>query len=144
MPREYDLRLYSKYDISRHRYRELKEFCLQYEEKKSKLNQIYTLSSTPPEVPIMGGVPGKPTENKALKAQQYKADIELIEECLKETCGEEIGLIKYLKKNVTEENSGYYNLGCVPCSKNKFYLTHRKFFFLLDKRKSGDNGVILS
>lgn len=144
MPREYDLRLLSKYDISRHRYRELKEFCLQYDEKKSKLNQIYTLSSAPPDIPVMGGLPGNPTENKAIRAQQLKADIELIEECLKETCGEEIGLIEFLKKNVTKENSGYFNLGCVPCSKSKFYLTRRKFFFLLDKRKSGDNGVILS
>ena len=84
MPREYDLRLLSKYDISRHRYRELKEFCLQHDEKKSKLNQIYTLSSAPSDVPVMGGLPGRPTENKALRVQQLKADIDLVEICLKE------------------------------------------------------------
>ena len=41
--REYDLKLGKEYSISRHRYRELKEFCLQYEEKKSELQQIYMI-----------------------------------------------------------------------------------------------------
>lgn len=143
MPREYDLRLLNKYDISRHRYRELKEFCQQYDEKKSKLNQIYTLSSAPPEIPSTVSMPGRPTENKAIIACRLKADIEYIEEALRQACADEPGLIESLRKNVTKENCGYNNLGYIPCSKNKFYLIRRKFFFLLDKIKNGDNGVIL-
>ena len=144
MPREYNLRLLSKYGISEYRYKELKNFCRQYEEKQSELKQIYTLSIAPPEIPAMGGVYGNPTENKAIRAQQLKADIDLIEDCLKKACGDEIGLVGFLKKNVTMKECGYNKLGCVPCSKKKFYKIREIFFFLLDKAKKGDNGVILS
>ena len=139
MPREYDLRLLSKYDISRHRYRELKEFCLQHDEKKSKLNQIYTLSSAPSDVPVMGGLPGRPTENKALRAQQLKADIDLVEICLKEACEEDVGLLEKLTLNVTR-GLGYDSLGYVPSGARQFYRLRKKFFFILDEKKKEKMG----
>lgn len=139
MSREYDLRLYSEYDISRHRYRELKEFCLQHEEKKSKLNQIYTLSSAPPKTSVMGGITSKPTENKAILAQQLKADITLVEGCLKEACSEDVGLLEFLKKNIIY-GKGYNTLGYVPCGMRQFYRLRKKFFFILDLRKKEKMG----
>ncbi len=141
--RDYDLKLSKEYSISRHRYRELKEFCLQYEEKKSELNQIYTSSSISPEVAVMGGIPGKPTEQKAMRALQLTKEIELIDNCIKEACGEEVGLIKFLRKSVLSDYK-FYELGDLPCGRNQFYLYRRKFFFLLDKTKNGYNGALLS
>ena len=132
--REYDLRLSKEYSISRHRYRELKEFCLQYEEKKAELQQIYTSSSVSPEVAVMGGVPGKPTEQKAMRAVKLKEEIELIEGCIAEACGEDVGLTEQLKRNVTL-GVGYDSLGYVPCGVRQFYIYRRKFFYILDKEK---------
>lgn len=133
--REYDLKLSKEYSISRHRYRELKEFCLQYEEKKSELNQIYTSSSVSPEITVMGGIPGKPTEQKAMRASQLKGEIELIDNCIEEACGNDVGLIKTLRKSVLYDYK-FYELGYVPCGRNLFYKYRRKFFFILDKEKN--------
>lgn len=143
MSREYDLKLSGEYSISRHRYRELKEFCLQYEEKKADLQQLYTQSSVPPEVAVMGGQSGKPTEQKAMRALKLKNEIELIDSCIEKACGNDIGVIKALRKSVLLGYK-YYELGIVPCGRNQFYLYRRKFFFLLDKNKDGYNGALLS
>ena len=134
MPREYDLKLAGEYEISRHRYRELKEFCLQYEEKKAELKQLYSSSSVPPEVSVMGGTPGKPTERKAMRAINLKNDIEVIEKALNNACGDDVGMVELLKKNVTL-GYGFDNLGSVPCACRTFYKYRRKFFFILNQEK---------
>ncbi|MBQ8504563.1 MAG: hypothetical protein IJ491_09860 [Clostridia bacterium] len=134
MSRSYKLRLSDKYNISPNRYAELKAFCLQYEEKRAELEQLYSLSSVPPEVAVMGGEPGKPTERKAMRASKLKREIELIDRSLEAVCGADIGIIEVLKKNVTL-GYGYDKLGYVPCGINQFYKHRRKFFFLLDKEK---------
>lgn len=136
MARSYDLKFSSEYNISRHRYRELKEFCLQYEEKKAELQQIYTSSTVAPEVAVKGGLPGTPTEKKAMRASSLKGEIKLIDDSICEACGEDVGIIEFLKKNVTS-GIGFEALGCVPCSCRSFYQYRRFFFFLLDKRKKG-------
>ncbi len=130
MPRTYDLSL-KKNNISRHRYRELKEFCLQYGEKKSELDNIYT--STPSFEGGSSGI-GKPTEQKAIRAMQLRRDVDLIDNCLAEvTAGEEI-IRKKLKENVTT-GIGYESLGYIPCDPKVFYSCRRKFFALLDEKK---------
>lgn len=134
MAREYDLKLSEEYSISRHRYRELKEFCLQYEEKKASLQQLYTQSSVPPEVAVMGGQSGKPTEMKAMRALKLKNEIELIDSCIKKACGDDVGLFEPLKKNVTL-GIGFESLGYVPCNIKTFYKKRKKFFYLLNKEK---------
>lgn len=134
--RSYNLRLSDEYGISNHRYRELKEFCSQYREKKDKLGQIYTSSCAGPEVTVKGGLPGKPTEQKAMRATRLKEELKVIDDTLKNACGDDVGVLMYLKKNVTE-GIGYSQLGIVPCGQRSFYNYRRKFFFLLDKVKKG-------
>ena len=132
--REYQYRL-SKYGISPGRQRELEGFCYQYEEKKKELAQIYSSSSVPPEVAVMGGVPGKPTEQKAMRANQLKRDIEIIDKTLELTCDTDVGVIEPLKESVIKkphEREKKY----IPCGINKFYEYRRKFYFLLDKEKN--------
>lgn len=136
MARNYDLKLSKEYNISRHRYRELKEFCLQYEEKKAELQQIYTSSTAAPEVAVKGGIPGAPTEKKAMRASSLKSEIKLIDDVICEACGEDVGIVEFLKRNVTS-GTGFETLGCVPCSCRSFYQYRRLFFFLLDKKKRG-------
>ncbi len=134
MPRDYKLKLKDNYGISKYRYQELRAFCLQHEEKKAELKQLYSLSSISTEISVMGGMPGKPTERKALKADELKRDIDMVEKCLVEACGEDVGLIECLRKSVTY-GFGFSRLGYVPCGKNQFFAYRRKFFFLLDKNK---------
>ena len=67
--REYKIKL-SKYNISPGRRKELEGFCQQYYEKKAELKEIYALSSVSPDSSVKSGVPGKPTENKAMRANQ--------------------------------------------------------------------------
>lgn len=134
VPREYKLKLKDRYGISDYRYQELRAFCLQHEEKKAELKQLYSLSSISTEISVMGGVPGKPTERKALKADELKRDIDMVENCLAEACGDDVGLIEYLRKNVTLGH-GFDSLGYVPCGINQFYKARRKFFCLLNNAK---------
>lgn len=121
-------------NISRERYRELYNFCRQYEEKKSKLNEIYSLSSPPAGEPVSGGLPGKTTENKAIKAIQYREDIDMITECLN-AAGRRFGnwMIKALFENVCH-GVRFYNLE-IYTTKENFYEARRVFFMLLDSKK---------
>ena len=134
MPRDYKLKLKDNYGISNYRYQELRAFCFQHEEKKAELRQLYSLSSISTEISVMGGMRRKPTERKALKAGELKRDIDMVESCLVEACGEDVGVIECLRKNVTY-GFGFSRLGYVPCGKNQFFAYRRKFFYLLDKNK---------
>lgn len=135
MAREYPLHLRC-YDISDARQRELKAFCEQYEEKKQDLRDLYFLSSPPIDEPVQGGAPGNPTENKAIKALQDRADIELIDSCLKlamQNQDDATGEIAHrLKINVTRRRGQSSGVG-IPCSPAHFYRLRTKFFCLLDQ-----------
>ncbi len=133
MPREYHNRL-GKYGISPNRVKELEAFCQQYDEKKEKLNNLYTASFVAPEVSVMGGTSGNPTENKAFLALKWQEDIDLIDRCIAEACSLDIGLIEKLTESVTKR-LGYGKLGIVPCGRNYFNLCKRRFFILLDEMK---------
>ena len=132
--REYKIKL-SKYNISPGRCKELEGFCQQYYEKKAELKELYALSSVSAESSVKSGVPGKPTENKAMRAQQLKRDIEIIDKALELACGFDVGLIEPVKRNVVLR-IGFDSLGYVPCGINKFSECRRKFYFYLDKEKN--------
>lgn len=139
MPREYKVNL-SNYGISSNRLRELEAFCCQYDEKKERLNNLYSASFVASEVSVMGGLPGNPTETKAILAQNLREDIKLIDDCVLTACGGDVGIIEYLTKSVTQKKS-YYKLTDVPCGKNQFYNYRKKFFLILDEKKNSDKGV---
>ncbi len=135
LPRKCELNL-SEYGISKYRVRELEAFCMQYEEKKKEIKELYTNSKVSPDVAVQGGDVGKPTEQKAIRALQLQNDIAMVETCLKLACdGSEI-LIEKLKLNVTR-GWGIGRLGYVPCGQRQFYNLRRKFFILLNETKKG-------
>lgn len=143
MPRTYQLNL-KGYNISDARQRELKAFCEQYDEKKQKLRDLYSLSSPPFDAPVQGGLPGNPTEQKAIKAQKLQHDIDLIDGCLKkvmENQDDATGEIeRRLKKNVTRRQGTCSGNG-VPCSPATFYRLRIRFFGLLDLALSEQNNI---
>lgn len=129
MPNRRDLML-EKYDISKARQDELRAFCRQYEEKKSKLDQLYELSSASGGG-VDGGKVGMPTEAKALKAIKYREDIEKIDEAL-DYASALYGdwMRKALYENIIK-GVRFYQLK-LYCDRRKFYDTRHIFYEKLD------------
>lgn len=78
MPNKRDLRM-EKYKISTNRYRELKYFCMQYREKKSRLRAITELSVSSMERSKGGNKTSDRTADIAMQRLQLENDIQMIE-----------------------------------------------------------------
>ena len=126
----------NKYHIDKHRYYELKHFCLQYSEWK-KSYSAFDDTSLP--LSMIEHVPtdnllGDPTAKRALMKFLYSERIELIERAAIET---DPYLYNYIIKGVTEWKSYIYlktKLG-IPCSRDMYYERYRKFFWLLNESR---------
>ena len=86
MPRRRDLKL-DKYGISKEAYRELRSFCLQYEEKKARLQQLRSIASAPITGMPGKNEPGNPTAKHAEMAVKLSNDIAMIEQSALEASG---------------------------------------------------------
>lgn len=129
-----ELSLKNKYWIDRHRYYELKHFCLQYKQWKqtySSLNDL-GLSRT--------NFSGLPTSNDlsdltaeyALRKAEVANKIKMIESAAMETDDE---LWYYIVKAVTE-GLAYTQLKMmfdIPCSRDTYYDRYRRFFWVLSQ-----------
>lgn len=124
-----------EYYISKHRYYELKHFCLQYNEWKKILLYKYSPSSKSiifhtdhnPEF-------DDPVGNEALRAEEAEKNIKLVEDSAELT---DKFLSPYILECVTQERS-YSYLKMVlnmPCGRDHFYISYHKFFWILDKQK---------
>lgn len=126
----------NKYWIDKHRYYELKHFCLQYpfwkKEYASYSDIGPNLSSF--EQLYMGSLPSDSTANWAVKRAYYYEKINLIEAIAKET---DYILYKYILKAVTEGLSYTYlktRLN-IPCGRDMYYDRYRRFFWLLSESR---------
>lgn len=127
------------YRISKHRYQELKAFCLQYDEKKNKIR--YGLSSVQNDGTPTGGGAGRPTERQAIDNEQYKRDCLMIEEAAVKA---NPGIWKYILKSVTlglpyEFIEYDEDLGRITVGKTDFYAYRKLFYHFLDLEKLGIN-----
>ena len=131
-----ELSVKNPYWIEKHRYYELKHFCMQYQIWKKNYKALSGIMSRPKEIVQLGKMRyvSNPTEKTAMLKLQYSRYIDLIERTALKTDPE---LATYLIKGVTEGIS--YDLlkikMDVPCSKDSYYLLYRKFFWLLDKAR---------
>lgn len=126
----------NKYYIDKHRYYELKHFCLQYNEwKKAYASCCESLVFTSK----FDGGPAKNdigdlTAKYALKRARYGARIELIDRLVRET---DDCLYPYILRAVTE-NLSYTYLKTrleIPCGRDMYYDRYRKFFWLLSEER---------
>lgn len=126
----------NKYWISKSRYYELKYFCLQYDEWRTKYNTLGNISIPSVQSSEHSSNVSTPTENVAILRTLYFNKMKLIEDTAKETDSE---LYEYILKAVTQELSFTYlsTVMAIPCSKGTYYDRYRKFFWLLDKKKEG-------
>lgn len=125
----------SKYWISKHRYYELKHFCLQYPEwQKEKNDILLALGSASLSDVLVQTEYVDSTGDKVTKLEKLNANLDLVEKCAKEA---DIDICKYLLMGVTKNYSCDYmivKLG-MPCGRDMYYDRYRKFFWLLAQRK---------
>lgn len=132
------------YGISRNRYQELKAFCLQYDEKRSKIKR--GISSCVNDGMPKGNYRENPLESNAIRNVQYQKDCEMIEQAAIATSAE---IYPYIIKSVTNDLSYQFieydeKLGRIPVGKTEFYSYRRLFYYYLDALKSGDKLQLLS
>lgn len=122
------------YWIEKHRYYELKHFCLQYPIWKRAKAALSSLSQRPIDSVVLMGSYGDPTAKCAEARAFYTERMEMIEKAAAET-DEKLG--SYILKAVTEGIS-YEHLRAkmnVPCCKDVYYELYRRFFWLLSKAR---------
>lgn len=126
----------NKYWIDKHRYYELKHFCLQYPEWKKAYAEF-----NDPSIPLSmiermptDNIPGDPTAKRAMLKAYYSDKITLIEKTALET---DLYLHEYILKAVTEGLS-YAHLKTklnIPCGRDMYYDRYRRFFWILSKSR---------
>lgn len=126
----------NKYWISKHRYYELKHFCLQYPIWKSAyaaFNDTGVPLSMIEKFPT-SNMPGDPTGKRAVMKAYYKEKIDLIERKALET---DRYLYDYILKAVTEGLSYTYLRSKldIPCGRDMYYDRYRRFFWLLSESR---------
>ena len=124
----------NKYWISKHRYYELKHFCLQYPEWKQSYLYLETKIFPAGIIVKKSENQGTPTEDLALQRLWYAERINLVDK----TCfiaGEDI--YKYLHKSITEGVGFNYlkSFMDMPCGKDLYYDRYHKFFYILSKSR---------
>lgn len=122
------------YWIEKHRYYELKHFCLQYPIWRKARAALSGLSQRPIDTVIFSKNFGDPTAKCAEAMAFYSERMELVEKAAEET-DRELG--KYILKAVTQGIS-YDILRAkenVPCCKDVYYELYRRFFWILNKAR---------
>lgn len=125
----------NKYWIPKHRYYELKHYCLQYPSWKRIYNSLeIKMAADTERMGIRGSEPANPTERYALILAECKKTMELVECCCKDASEE---LDAFLLKGVTESLTyeSLRTLYDIPCSKDMYYEAYRKFFYILSQRR---------
>lgn len=122
------------YWIEKHRYYELKHFCLQYPIWKKIYGSLDGLSgrSTDFTTMIVSSTLGDPTAKIGMAKAYYSDRMKMLEQTASRT-DETLGV--YILNGVTEGWS--YDilkarLG-IPCCKDTYYELYRRFFWLLNK-----------
>lgn len=116
------------YHLSKHRYLELKHFCLQYPE------WVYVDHGRSGSVIKPCADISKPTENEALLRYEYAMKRKLIEDTCKEA---DHDIWRYLLVAVTQDRAYPYlqTVMDIPCGRDMYYDRYRRFFWLLSRKK---------
>ena len=124
-----------EYWIERHRYYELKHFCLQYPIWKKALSTLNGFSKSSINIgQVKSNNEISPTEKCAEERLFYSDRIRMLERIAKET---DDSLSIYILKAVTEGLS-YDCLKAqtnIPCCKDTYYNLYRRFFWLLNEER---------
>ena len=127
----------NKYYVDKHRYYELKHFCLQYGEwKKARISYTDSIIFATSYEQMPGdGAPSDLTAKYAILRAQCDEKIKLVERIAKES---DEYLYDYILKAVTEGLAYTYLKSKlnIPCSRDMYYDRYRKFFWLLNQARN--------
>lgn len=127
----------NKYYIDKHRYYELKHFCLQYAEwKRAYASCCEALVFTSKFESFQSdSMPSDLTAKYAIKRAQYAERIKMVEDAAREA---DEFLYPYILKAVTEGLSYTYLKARldIPCGKDMYYDRYRRFFWLLNEMRA--------
>lgn len=127
----------NKYYIDKHRYYELKHFCLQYNEWKkayAACNESIIFASKF-EKESTSNIPSDITAKYAIKRAYYAGRIKIVEKAALEA---DEFLYPFIIKGVTEGLSYTYLKTRleIPCGRDMYYDRYRKFFWLLSEARN--------
>lgn len=125
------------YWIEKHRYYELKHFCLQYPIWRKAYSVLDGYSNPPKDLAsfVVTSTLGDPTAKCAMAKTYYSERTDMVERVAEQTDRE---LAEYILKAVTEGWS-YDILKArleIPCCKDVYYELYRRFFWLLNKERN--------
>jgi hypothetical protein len=113
----------NKYYISKHRYYELKHFCLQYPEWKEEYANL--AMSIGADSAVLDGMPKgndklDRTGENAVKLARIKENIRMVEDCARAA---DPVLAKWILKAVTDDKSFTYlkTVMNIPCERDMYY-----------------------
>ena len=129
-----ELSLKNRYWLERHRYYELKHFCLQYPIWKKAHDSLDGLSHRSGDLIEIGQRIGisDPTTRCVESREFYAERMRMVEKAADET-DPVVG--RYILTGVTEGLS-YDKINAresIPCCKDTYYEMYRRFFYLLNK-----------
>lgn len=125
----------NKYYISKHRFLELRHFCLQYKDWEKALLEPVEASKRPLSAPLSHS---NKVYDETSRLAVKRAEMGLYLRMVRDTCFEadkEIG--KWLLIGVSE-GASFDRLKAkyeIPCERDMYYDRFRKFFWLLDKKR---------
>lgn len=126
----------SPYWIEKHRYYELKHFCLQYPLWRRSYHSLDGMSKPPSyDVIFSRSYNHSDPVAQCVAAREFYFDrMQMVEQTAIATDGD---LYRYILKGVTEGVS-YDHLKArldIPCGKDTYYDLYRRFFWLLSKER---------
>lgn len=124
------------YWIPKHRYFELKHFCLQYPDWKNEyaaLLGVDSLSSLNLSKSRLKNTADR-TSDSAIRRLYFSDRMRMVEQSAIDA---DPDIFEYLLKGVTAGYSYTYLKTCcdIPCGKDFYYDRYRRFFWLLDKMR---------
>lgn len=121
------------YWVEKHRYYELKHFCLQYPVWKRIYAELDGFKSSGTDVaPSRTNSPSDPTAQSVESRLYYLTKMETVEQAAKKS---DPVLATYVLKAVTEGLAYPYLKARlnIPCSKDTYYDCYRRFFWILSR-----------
>lgn len=130
-----ELSIKNPYWIDKHRYYELKHFCLQYPNWKRAYSECGGIGVSAAEQIPRTNTHSDPTGNNAITKAYYSDRIKLIERVAMDT---DRDLYTYILQAVTQELSYTYLKSRLnmPCGRDMYYDRYRRFFWLLSEARN--------